>query len=77
VLIFGRVAAVERDHQWEPQGASNRQGERAAAAEMGMNQPWVQHCEIRLRRNAAELFEQQPVEPTGGAAPTEYDRLGP
>jgi hypothetical protein len=62
---------MESDDQRNPQGARDRQGERAASAEMGVDQPRLQHCEIRFRGNVAELFEQQPVERATGAAPSE------
>jgi hypothetical protein len=38
---------------------------------MGVDQPRLQHCEIRFRGNVAELFEQQPVERATGAPPSE------
>ena len=57
VGVFGRVAAVESDHQREPQGARKWQGKGAAASEMGVDHPRPQRCEIWRGRNTAELLE--------------------
>src|SRR5215472_10516030 len=75
VLVLGRVSAVERDHQWKLKGPGDRQGERAASAEMSMDQPWPQRCEIRRRRNVAELLEHEPVKSACHASPTEQYRF--
>src|SRR6516165_901855 len=77
VPVFGCVTSMKGDHQWEPQGASDRQRQRAAGAEMGMDQPRPQHREIRRRRNPAELLEQEPVEHAGSAASAEQNRFRP
>src|SRR6516225_8852834 len=77
VPVFGCVTSMEGDHQREPQGASDRQRQRAPAAKMGMDQLRPQHREIRRRRHPAELLEQESVEYAGGAAPAEQDRFRP
>src|SRR6516162_7897515 len=77
VPVFGCVTSMKGDHQWEPQGASDRQRQRAAAAKMGMDQPRPQHRKIRRRRNQTELLEQEPVEHAGSAAPAEQNRFRP
>jgi hypothetical protein len=68
---------VEGDDQRESEGTSDRQGERAAAAEMRVDQPRLQRYKIRRRWDAAKLFENEPVKDAGGAAPSEQDRFDP
>ena len=76
VLLLGRVPAMKGDDQRQPQGPSDRQGECPAAAEMGVDQQRSQPGQVRLGRQAAKLFEQQPIKRTGEAATPEQPRLG-
>ena len=75
--ILCRVAAVERDYEWNLQRPRYWEGERAAAAEMGVNENRPQYSQVRLSRQRAEMLEQHAVETAANSSTADQQLLAP
>ena len=76
--ILRRVAAMERDHQRNPQRARNRQSERAAPAEMRVHQVAAAMPRDRaVAGSTPKCLNSAPVEAAANASSAEQQRLDP
>ena len=75
--ILCRVAAVERDYERNPQRPRDRQGERAAAAEMGVNENRPQYSQVRLPGSAPKCLNSTRSRQPRIRSTADQQRLAP